>query len=147
MSKRDPDTELATLVRDAAPRPSAEFLEDLDARVGERFGAPGRPRRAWTAWPKWRIAGGLAAACAAGAIVVVAVGGGGGSGGGDAVNLSSVEPAQTQADEAARSAGAAAPKATAAEPVPTPGTVAPAGPKRRVIRDTQLALTAAPKDF
>src|SRR3954467_4677954 len=73
MSRPD---DLATLVRDAAPRPSDEFLERLDGRVAERFGKPERPRRAW---PKWRIAGGLAAACAAGAIVVVAVGGGGGT--------------------------------------------------------------------
>src|SRR5689334_1679060 len=73
--------DLATLVRDAAPRPSDEFLERLDARVEERFGKPERPRRSWipVAWPKWRIAGGLAAACAAGAIVVVAAGSGGGS--------------------------------------------------------------------
>src|SRR3954462_15586189 len=54
MSKPD---DLATLVRDAAPRPSEEFLESLDARVAERFGKPERERRPRiAAWPKWRIA-------------------------------------------------------------------------------------------
>src|SRR3954469_23658888 len=100
MSKPD---DLATLVRDAAPRPSEEFLESLDARVAERFGKPERERRPWiAAWPKWRIAGGLVAACAAGAIVVVAAGSGGSSGGSDSASSVAARPAQTQADEAAR---------------------------------------------
>ena len=168
--------DLATLVRDAAPRPSGEFLESLDARVAERFGRPERERRMprIAAWPKRRIAGGLAAACAAGAIVVVAVGGS--SGGGDAVDaLSSSGPARTQTQPAQPStaAGGAAeaarpqhtltdktgttvpiprrsipPKATATGTLaPAPATVAPAAPKRRVIRDTELALTTPLKDF
>src|SRR5690349_11179312 len=111
MSRPD---DLATLVRDAAPRPSAEFLEGLDGRVAERFGKPERPRRfAPATWPKWRIAGGLAAACAAGAIVVVAVGG---NGGGDAVDLSSTGPARAQKTAApSAAAGARAPKPTATQ--------------------------------
>src|SRR4051794_2102209 len=71
MSRPD---DLETLVRDAAPRPRPEFLESLDARVGERFGAPERPHRAW---PRGRLGAGLAAAGALAAVVVVAVAGSG----------------------------------------------------------------------
>src|SRR4051812_19557233 len=137
MSRPD---DLATMVRDAAPRPDAEFLERLDARVAERFGAPERPRRAW---PRWRIAGGLAAAGAAAVIAVVVVGGDerSGTGSPSPQHALSAEPSTTAGtpSEAARQAAGAPPAPSAA--------VAPAGPKRRVIRDTQLALTAAPKDF
>ena len=152
MSRPD---ELATLVRDAAPRPSEEFLEGLDARVAERFGKPERERRfALPAWPKWRIAGGLAAACAAGAIVVVAAGSGGGESSPSGGKVPLAARPQTQADESARSgaaAGSRAPKSTAtpsaAAPAPGTGTIVPAPPKRKVVQSTQLALTAPLKDF
>src|SRR4051794_39175272 len=91
MSRPD---DLATLVRDAAPRPSEEFLERLDGRVAERFGKPQRPARTWLGWPRWQLAGGLAAACALTVVVAVAVSGGGN---GDSSSSSSVvaRPPQT----------------------------------------------------
>src|SRR4051812_37915722 len=72
MSRPDPDTELAMLVRDAAPRPSEEFREGLDARVAERFGAPERPRRAWLTWQRLVPAFGACALLIA--VVAIAVG-------------------------------------------------------------------------
>src|SRR4051812_7223912 len=120
MSRPDPDTDLATLVRDAAPRPSAEFLESLDARVAERFDAPERPRRRWLGWPRWQLAGGLAAACTLTVAVAVAVSGGGG--GDDNASSSSAElaarPAQTQAHET--TTNAAGGDATTAAPTRSP---------------------------
>src|SRR3954454_23110960 len=116
MSRPDPDTDLATLVRDAAPRPSAEFRERLDARVAERFDVPERPRRAWLGWPRWQLAGGLAAGCTLAGVVAIALSG---SHGGDSDSASSVaaRQAQTQTDAAQSAAGASAraPKSTATE--------------------------------
>src|SRR4051794_33476446 len=114
-----PDDQLATLVRDAAPRPSDEFLERLDARVAERFGKPEGPRRAWSARAKWRLAGGLAAACAAGAAVVVVATGG--RTGDEVTPLSneSTRPATVAEEPAPIRRGAtatAAPSASAAAP-------------------------------
>src|SRR4051812_15596112 len=137
MSRPDPDTDLATLVRDAAPRPSEEFLERLDGRVAERFDAPERPRRQWIAgWPKWRIAGGLAAACAAGAIVVVAVGGSSDSNVdrftpfADHTATHALGTAAKPSESARQAAGAgkSTPTPSAAAPAPAPGVVAPSSP-------------------
>src|SRR3954465_6912730 len=102
MSRPD---DLATLIRAPPPRPSDEFLGRLDGRVAERFGRPERPRRAW---PKWRIAGGLAAACAAGAIVVVAVSDGGGSDDAVPVNAAAGHTPLTQTVPASSSESARA---------------------------------------
>jgi hypothetical protein len=141
MSRPDPDADLATLVRDAAPRPSPEFVDRLDTRVAERFGAPARPRRAWRL-PRRRLAGGLAAACLLAAIAVVAIATRDTGSSVESLNMSRTRP-DASASEAGRT-GAAAPARQAA---PSPGAVVPSAPARRVIRDTQLALTAVLKDF
>src|SRR3954451_5537696 len=145
MSRPDPDTELAMLVRDAAPRPSAEFLEGLDGRAGERFRKPERERRAWLSWPR------LVPAPRAGALAVP----------GGAIAVGSREDgvtplsgkAQTEQARPSTAGGdaARAPKPTAAEPVlpdaarssagtaaPAPAVAVPVTPHRKVIRDTQL---------
>src|SRR4051794_17161849 len=156
MSRPDPDTELAMLVRDAAPRPSAEFLEGLDTRVGERFGRPARERRAWLSWP--RLVPALGACAVLIAVVAIAVGQ---SGGGSDESAKPFTPpaAQTPLDDG----GSAAAKGAATEsaaPAParqarggsttaaTPSAVpVPPPPHRRVIRDTQLALLSPLREF
>src|SRR4051812_2090676 len=109
MSRPDPDTELAMLVRDAAPRPSAEFLEELDARVGERFGRPARERRAWLSWP--RLVPALGACAVLIAVVAIAVGQ---SGGGSDENATP-QAGHTPVDDGGSGAATAAPKSTATE--------------------------------
>lgn len=81
--------ELALLLADERPRPSAEFARSLDARVADRFprpratsGAAGAPRAASLRWSGWWTAGSVAAALAAAVIAVVVVAGGGGGGSG-----------------------------------------------------------------
>jgi hypothetical protein len=141
--------ELETLVRDAAPRPSAEFILELDERVAKRFERP--PKRRW--WQGIPMAPALATACALVVAVVVGLAVSGGSsnedqfaGGGSTAQLEA-----TPADESA-SAGAAepAPSARQVAPLPpdSPGSrVAPNATRRRVIRDHSLVLAAPRREF
>jgi hypothetical protein len=144
--------DLETLVRDAAPRPSAEFILELDERVAKRFEKP--PKRRW--WQGIPMAPALATACAL--LIAVPVGVfvlGSGEDGDDVTTITPFSSAPQAADEAAAGAGSGA----AAEPAPTARQVAPLPPtspgsrvapnttQRRVIRDHSLVLAAQRREF
>src|SRR5687768_14859710 len=101
MSRPELD-ELEELVRDAAPRPSAEFILELDERVAQRFPRPAK-RRWWHAVP---LRPALATACAlviAVPVGVVALDGGGDDfegGGGGSVALEQAAPPAAAEDAA-----------------------------------------------
>jgi len=137
------EQDLMDELRAMAPRPSAEFVASLDARVAERFGEPERPaaaprrKRRWS-WPL--MTGSLASAAVAAVVVVVILSGGGSSPSGDATTAQvfseSAAAPEHRAAEGSAGAGAAADSAAAA---PTP---APAGSEpRRVERQAQLTVS------
>lgn len=152
------EQDLMDELRAMAPRPTAEFTTQLDARAAERFGEP-EPERAAAAPSKKRrrfslplLTGSLASAAVAAVVVVVIVSSGGGTSGDtfSASTSSSGEASvaaapQRSADESA-GAGAAA-DATAVAPQsaapPSPAGSAP----RRVERQAQLTISIAHGKF
>ncbi|MGI8903072.1 MAG: DUF4349 domain-containing protein [Solirubrobacteraceae bacterium] len=146
--------ELAVLLTAQRPQMPAPVARSLDQRLTDRFGAPGRSRRRWTATSRrWRLAP-LAGAMGAVLVGVIAV----------AVVLSSGGPAlptpnphnlsvsasgtaasarKSAASQASAARGARAPaRPTSVSPVPGPRQP-PAG-GRKIIQSAQLALTTPP---
>jgi Domain of unknown function (DUF4349) len=125
--------ELALLLADDRPRPSAEFTRSLDERVSWRFAAGGaEPRRRPIARRSWFAPlAGLATGVAAIAVVVVLVSGGGGSSSGSSVANSLTTPASggiagasTAAASSAAKSQKGAPSRTASGSVRPPSSTA-----------------------
>lgn len=156
--------ELALLLREDRPRPTASFGAGLDARVQRGFSSGGPRRRAsrrrWAAWGAWTApALGVAATALLVAVVALTVprdadelSGAGGGGGASVADRESAGSAGT-----ASSASAADDAATSlAEPTPT-GSVAPAPglgspgtdgrARRQVERSASITLAARPRNI
>jgi hypothetical protein len=125
------EQDLRDELRAMAPRPSAEFATELDARVAGRFGEPERPAPAARKRRRFSLpllAGSLASAAVAAVVVVVILSGG--SGGTDSLSSTmSGSAASTTAAEAA-----APPAAAGSQP-------------RRVERHAQLTVAVAAGRF
>jgi hypothetical protein len=148
------EQDLLDELRAMAPRPTAEFTTQLDARVAERFGEPERPaaapRKKRRRFSLPLLTGSLASAAVAAVVVVVIVSGGGSGTSTDTFSASTSASAsgetQTELTRPQRSAGesasaGAAADATAAAPESaTPPTPAGSQP-RRVERQAQLTVS------
>jgi hypothetical protein len=151
--------ELALLLRDERPRPSADYARRLDQRVAERFAPvqpvgedrPRRPRRWWL----WTPAAGLAVAVVV--AIVIVVGGGShsaapGASAGPNFNAVASAPADRAPHTAAKSSasGVVAPSAvrpngaaaqSAASSASTGAVVQPPPRGRKIIQGAQLSLS------
>jgi Domain of unknown function (DUF4349) len=136
--------ELALLLRDERPQPSAALAGVLDARVERRFAPPARaarqrrPRRRWL----WAPAGGLAAALAA-AIVIAFATGSSPSGSSSAPSVSAVIPrAPAQQPHSAASASSAAGQPLS-QSAPASPVLQPPANGRKIIQGGQLSLVTS----
>lgn len=151
--------ELALLLRDERPRPSADYARRLDQRVAERFAPvqpvgedrPRRPRRWWL----WTPAAGLAVAVVV--AIVIVVGGGSrsaapGASAGPNFNTVAAAPADRAPHSAAKSSasGVLAPAATrpsgaaaqsSASTASTGAVVQPPPSGRKIVQGAQLSLS------
>jgi hypothetical protein len=142
------EQDLLDELRAMAPRPSAQFAAELDARVAGRFGEPERPAAA----PRKRrrfslplLTGSLASAAVAAVVVVVILSGG--RSGTDTLSSTSSSGVATVASEVAPPASADASRGASTTASPASPPAAAGGQPRRVERQAQLTVAIAAGRF